>query len=247
MQHSESIAKVTAALAAAQLEIRNPSLDRTHPHFKTFRYASLGAHLDAVRGPLAKHGLILTQGLVSEGLHLSVTTMIAHESGEWIRSTVGMTLADNATAQNLGACATYLRRYSIAAMVLLTGDDDTDAEEDRQAKHEPKHEPRRDVFDPRPVAKPAPAPSRNWPKSGIGAVTTVRKVDRGNGIVAVLCSHPEFGDKWVSATAEMSGSLVDGGIVEMTWGTAKAGHTEAIEFLRRPAREDAPDGEELPF
>jgi hypothetical protein len=130
MIHSDTIGSLVGSLAKAQLEIRNPPLDSVNPHFRN-RYASLGAHLDAVRIPFANHGLILTQQVENDQGVVTVTTMIAHTSGEWIRSSVGMPLPDRATAQNLGSIVTYLRRYAIGSAVLLTGEEDNDAEEDR--------------------------------------------------------------------------------------------------------------------
>lgn len=247
MRNSETIGSLVAALAAAQLQTRNPLLDKAHPHFKGFRYASLGAHLDAIREPFARNGLVVAQGVTSEDLRVAVTTRIAHTSGEWMESTVSIALPEKATAQNLGAAVTYLRRYAIAAMCLLTGDDDTDAEENEDRGEKPAAKPaaraasNAAMFDPRPVAAPAapvaakPAAPR-WPKSGIGAVRISRIVARDGGVNAVLCEHPEHGSSWVSVP--VAWSVEDGRTVELTWGTAAGGHIEALEI--RGVSEEVP-------
>lgn len=258
MQQSESIAALVAALAKAQLEVRNPSLDRAHPHFKGFRYASLGSHIDAIREPFAKHGLIVTQGVNSEGDRVSVSTQIAHTSGEWIRATVGITLAERAKAQDLGAAVTYLRRYAIASIAMLTGDDDTDAEEDRDAKEpprreQPRQEPSRDVFDRTPVAqqrtaapavKTASAVGPKWPSTGSDVVRPRKIAPRGDGVTAVLCDHAVNGSQWVAFPETVAQSIREGEIIEISWRWNDRGFFES-DAAQKPMRpkKDA----EIPF
>lgn len=253
MQTSEQIGKLVTALALAQSQTSNPALDRAHPHFKGFRYASLGAHLDAIRAPFAANGLIVTQGVTSEGNHVSVTTMIAHSSGEWMRSSVGMTLPEKATAQNLGAVVTYLRRYAIASMCLLTGDDDTDADEDREARQPPRQEPRgapamppapapkpaqdrEALFGAKPVA-PAPKPAKGkgaWAADGMELVTIRKVVEREGGVRAVLCDHPEYGEAWVQFMPDVAGAAVENRRVELTWEFDDRGFVRAVEVRAAP-------------
>lgn len=252
MQTSEQIGKLVTALALAQLQTNNPALDKAHPHFKGFRYASLGAHLDAIRAPFAANGLIVTQGVTSEGNHVSVTTMIAHTSGEWMRSTVGMMLPEKATAQNLGAVVTYLRRYAIASMCLLTGDDDTDADEDREARQPPRTDSRPSptqspaaakiahdraaLFGDKPAAPAAkPAKARGaWPADGMELVTIRKVVDRDGGVKAALCDHPEFGESWVQFMPEVAGGAVENRRVELVWEFDDRGFVRAVEVRAAP-------------
>lgn len=255
MQTSETIGKLVTALALAQSQTSNPALDRAHPHYKGFRYASLGSHLDAIRAPFAANGLIVTQGVTSEGNAVSVTTMIAHSSGEWMRSAVGMTLPEKATAQNLGAVVTYLRRYAIASMCLLTGDDDTDADEDREARQPARPEPRpvvaaapvarqaapskaaaeRDaLFGDRPVAPSRAAPS-GWSPDGTEIVTMRKVVERDNGVRAVLCDHPTMGQSWVQFPAELAAAAVENRRCELAWEFNDNGnYMRAVEVRAAP-------------
>lgn len=264
MQQSENIGSLVAAMAKAQLEVRNPALDRAHPHFKGFRYASLGAHLDAIREPFARHGLIVTQGVESSDKGVSVTTMIAHGSGEWMRSSVGMDLPERATAQNLGAIVTYLRRYAIASIALLTGDDDTDADEDRIARApqpaaKPAQAPAKPAAAPQPVAAPKPAATASalfattpvgdapvkrgvalkpWGDAGADIVRVERIVDRDNGVSAVLCSHATEGQVWVSVPVHMIGAAKVGKTVDLAWAWNAAGFYEATRLSPAPTMSD---------
>jgi hypothetical protein len=257
MQTSEQIGKLVTALALAQSQTSNPALDRAHPHFKGFRYASLGAHLEAIRQPFAANGLIVAQGVTSEGNTVTVTTMIAHSSGEWMKSAVGMTLPEKATAQNLGAVVTYLRRYAIASMCLLTGDDDTDADEDREARQPQRPEPR-------PAPAPTPAPQRSaaaerdalfgaapkpsqqtaaWPADGTEVVTMRKVVDREGGVRAVLCDHPSAGQSWVQFPAELAQGAVLNKRCELTWEfDERGGFMRAVEVRAAPRMTEAMGG-----
>jgi hypothetical protein len=259
MQQSQTIGSLVGSLAKAQEEIKNPPLDSVNPHFKN-RYASLGAHLDAVRIPFAKQGLVLTQLVESEDNRVSVTTMIAHSSGEWISSMVSMPLPDRATAQNLGAIVTYLRRYAIGSIALLTGEEDTDAEQDRVARQQvqdkpkpaPKPEPRvaaeakpptpRDVFDATPVDKKAApaagaAKRKEWPRSGIDAVRPTKVIDRDEHRSAMLCEHGDaaFGSQWIAIPVSMVASVKMDKAIELTWTWNEVGmFREAVEIRPLP-------------
>lgn len=243
MRQSEAIGSLVAALAKAQQEVRNPPLDSVNPHFRN-RYASLGAHLDAIREPFARHGLVLMQSIGSEDGKVSVTTVVAHSSGEWMSGTVGMALPDKATAQNLGSIVTYLRRYSIGSMCLLTGEEDNDAEQDRVSRQDkpkveasaPKAVPQvksdkikavRELLDPHPSVS---AKKEAWPKDGIDLVTTVKIVERGDANNAVLFSHPSHGNCWVAVAKEMTASLKVERRVELSWKWNQAGFMEAVEI-----------------
>lgn len=226
MQQSETIGSLAGALAAAHAEIRNPPLDAVNPHFKN-RYATLAAHLDAIRGPLAKQGIALIQTIENDESRIAVVTTLAHKSGEWMRSSVSMAIPDRATAQNLGSLATYLRRYALAACCLIVGDADDDADGDRQMREEPRREPRRessrDLLDPTPKAKPAAkaaasAPTiGSWEEEGREVVTIRRRVDRDKGIVAVHAARADGRSEWVQMTTTQARSVEEGGRVELAW------------------------------
>jgi hypothetical protein len=126
MERTESIAQLAKALVAAQAELRNAPLDKANSHFGQ-RYASLASITDTVRPILARHGIASVQlaGTPEPG-KISVSTMLIHASGEYIRETMVIPIAGN--IQQAGSAITYLRRYALAAIAGVVGDDDDDAE-----------------------------------------------------------------------------------------------------------------------
>ena len=121
---SPSIAALAAALAKAQGAIEGAAKDRTNPHFGA-KYATLASCWDACRAPLAANGLAVVQRLAADKGMVSVETILAHSSGEWIRSTLTVP-ATKPDAQGIGSAVTYARRYSLSAMVGIAPDDDDD-------------------------------------------------------------------------------------------------------------------------
>ena len=139
MNRSDSIANFAKALALAQPHITNPPLDAVNPHFRS-RYATLAAHISAVRAPLAAQGISVVQSTRIDvpGAVVVVTSLI-HSSGEWISSEIA--LPCGATPQTYGSALTYARRYALAALVGIVGDEDDDANAATpQAKATPKPE-----------------------------------------------------------------------------------------------------------
>lgn len=125
MKSSDSIGALSAALAAAQAEMTNPIKEALNPHFKS-RYADLPAIVDAVRGPLTKHGIAFIQVTRMDANVLMVETVLAHaESGEWI-SSESPVIELPATQQAIGSALTYQKRYQLAAMCGVAGDSPDD-------------------------------------------------------------------------------------------------------------------------
>lgn len=122
VRRSDSIAALAAALSKAQGEIAGASKDKTNPHFKQ-KYADLASVWDACRAPLSKNGLAVMQPASASGPNVTVTTILAHSSGEWIEGELTMTAQQN-TPQGIGSCLTYARRYALASMVGVAPEDD---------------------------------------------------------------------------------------------------------------------------
>lgn len=123
MNTSPSIAAIAKAFAAAQLELENVTKDKTNPAFKS-QYATLAAVLDVVRPVMAKHGIAIIQAPGNNDAgQVTVTTTLAHESGEWMSSCVIVPTPKN-DAQGVGSAISYGRRYSLAAMCGVAQEDD---------------------------------------------------------------------------------------------------------------------------
>jgi hypothetical protein len=122
MNHSENINEIAKALALCQGEMSFASKDSLNPHFKS-RYADLSAVWDAIREPLSKHGLSVTQIVdIADGKPILIS-MLMHASGQWIKSVIPVINANN-TSQGQGSGLTYARRYALAALVGCVQDDD---------------------------------------------------------------------------------------------------------------------------
>ena len=118
---------LNSALVAALGELRNLPKDKVNPHFKS-KFTSLDSILDATRTVLAKHGLALSQEPVFEDGLAGVVTRIIHAGGECRESRLLLPLRDQ-SPQGAGGAITYARRYSAAAILGITSDEDLDGNE----------------------------------------------------------------------------------------------------------------------
>lgn len=129
MNKSESITKLAAALAKAQAEMPVVEMDAKNPFLK-YKYATLGAMIKTVRPILARHGFSVVQLPINDGDSIGVDTVLLHESGEWVEDAIVIPLEEQkglSQAQISGVAITYLRRYSLASLLGLYADEDTDA------------------------------------------------------------------------------------------------------------------------
>lgn len=126
--HSESIAKLAAAYCKAHAALSNPLKDATAQISagRAYHYAQLSSVIDHCRPTLAKCGLAITQHLNGEPGILRVTTILLHDSGEYLSSDATIALPPNCTPQQLGSATTYLRRYGYQAVLGLAAEDDDD-------------------------------------------------------------------------------------------------------------------------
>lgn len=127
MNHTSSIDLVAAALVAAIHDLVHPHPRGVNPRFKS-RYIELGDLTSAVRAACEPHGLAVLQ-MVEQGEtnHVSVRTVVIHQSGQYIESTAFHQLAKGGI-QDLGAAVTYLRRYALAGIFGIAGEPDDDGE-----------------------------------------------------------------------------------------------------------------------
>lgn len=125
---SPRIDQIVTALAQAQAVIKNPVVNKTATvHSKrtgrtyTFSYATLDQVLDAVRGPLAAHGLVIQQIVV--GLDLYV--VLAHTSGQWMRAYIRLAPEDSGP-QTFASELTAFRRHLVCGLLGISAEDDDD-------------------------------------------------------------------------------------------------------------------------
>ena len=148
MTTSDQTNELAAALAAAQGMMGGALKDSANPFFKS-KYADLASVWEACRGPLTTHGLSVVQfprteyhgtpeiyewtsraGETRAGVKVictvSVVTRLLHSSGQWLEDTASAVLPSG-DPQAVGSAITYLRRYSLQAVVGVAPEDD-DAE-----------------------------------------------------------------------------------------------------------------------
>ena len=129
--HSETLGALAAALARAQAKIKHALKDEKNPHFGS-DYAPLVNVVDASLPALSAEKIAVIQSPSADGNLVRMTTMLLHESGEWLESDVLQVQAKDAGPQSVGSCLTYLRRYQLSALVgVAPEDDDAEAAEGR--------------------------------------------------------------------------------------------------------------------
>ena len=186
---SEQINELAAALAKAQGMMKNAVMNRINPHFKS-QYADLASVLNAVRKPLAENALAVVQTMEIREGGMVLNTMLMHASGQWILTEYPLPSA--ARLQEMGSAQTYARRYSLAALVCNSADEDDDANgaesanqktsvNGRAARKPPQPQPNRmmdretgeitEPASPRPQPAEIPAPSGVVPTAPEGAGT----------------------------------------------------------------------------
>lgn len=124
MEMSESLTELGVALSKFQGEVNNVSKDKSGYGYK---YADLAQILDVVRPLLAKHGLSVVQMPGKSDSGVTVSTMVLHNSGQWIKSETQLpmdTAAKMSAAQAAGSVITYARRYALAAALGIAQEDD---------------------------------------------------------------------------------------------------------------------------
>ena len=119
---SVEINKLATALSKAQSEMKGAEKKSINPFFNS-GYADLHTVIESSFPHLTKHGLSVIQGNESKPGEFFVTTMLLHESGQWIKSKLKMPI-EKITAQSIGSTITYGRRYGLSAMVGISQYDD---------------------------------------------------------------------------------------------------------------------------
>lgn len=122
---SAGIGKLIEALAKASLSFEPIKKESENPFFKSY-YADLAAVIEATRKHLGANGIAVIQPPVRtvDG-KVEIITLMAHSSGEWIKSILEMT-PTKMDAQGVGSAITYGRRYSYSAILNVASEEDDD-------------------------------------------------------------------------------------------------------------------------
>ncbi len=141
VRRSGAVVKLAFALAKAQGEMKNPPKDSVNPHFRS-KYADLATVRDTVMPVLNRHGLSVLQLPCECDALPALTTILMHESGEWVETTM-LLRPSKMDPQGVGSALTYARRYSLQSIAGVAADEDDDGNAASR---------------PQPAAKPQPRP-----------------------------------------------------------------------------------------
>jgi hypothetical protein len=140
IEHSTELNELASALSKAQGQITGALKDSKNPFYKS-NYADLASVWDACRDQLSTNGLSVVQTNGNDNDRVTVTTMLIHSSGQWIRGTCSAKPSKD-DAQSTGSVITYLRRYGLAAIVGVAQiDDDAYAGSGKNQKEQTKITP----------------------------------------------------------------------------------------------------------
>lgn len=146
MERSEQINDLAAALAKAQAAFV-PVGKTGNNAFLQSKYVTLDSIIEMTRKPLSDAELSYTQMLDGDGESLPIlTTMLMHSSGQWLSSGVIVrAISGKGTneLQELGRSITYMKRYTLAAMLGVSSDEDTDGHGAKPAPKRQQKQPSR--------------------------------------------------------------------------------------------------------
>lgn len=137
---SQEIKELVSSLAKAQRIMKPAIYNRINPHFKS-RYADFASCMEACRIPLSDNGLAVIQSCETIDGKISLITMLAHVSGQWMKSEFPI-IPSKMDSQAIGSAMTYAKRYSLCGMIGIVadeeGDDDGEAAMGRNKTESPK-------------------------------------------------------------------------------------------------------------
>jgi len=194
---TEDITNLATALAQAQAEMGSARKDGKNPHFRS-TFATLASVVEAVKGPLANHGLAYVQMIHSEDGKVGIETRLYH-GAESLTSPILWLPYDNqkgrSTAQAIGSAITYGRRYQLMAMLGIPQEDDdgNDAGRDgRAAAREQARAQDRGNIRLRETVKLATRPANQTKAGNVVAVGAGEPIETDNakeGDIWVDCSE----------------------------------------------------------
>lgn len=227
------------ALRAALLKARQ-SFEAVHKDGKSNRnrYATLGAVLEAVEGPLADNGLYITQSAVPMEHGWAMQTRVEHIDGGELVGIVPMLLDPPGSGINpmqaAGSAISYARRYGLMTLLSLVAEDD-----DAQTAFRPQQAaPRYEAPPARPQAPPqrqsAPPPNDDYDDHPApSSQGDDRPPQTGRQLYAWVCKRQDAGaDKLLfklNNWAKREG--IGGKMVDWTSGEVAAVHHYARELL----------------
>lgn len=177
MNTSESLSNIAAALCKVQASIQPALKEAKNPHLGN-KYADLGSVWDACREALIQNNvMVLQMPTTDEPGYIGLTTRLLHSSGEWVEGAFRVPAQDvktkAETAQAVGSALTYMRRYSLAAALGITQEDD-----DGHAASQPRQA--------QAAQRPAPQPVQRAQAASKPAPTATEHAGKASGEVIAI-------------------------------------------------------------
>lgn len=122
---SKEINELIPALLKAQKKMGSAKKDSDNPFFKS-KYANFNSVLEACKDQLNDAGIAILQPTSVVGEQTHVSTVLVHESGQWIKAT--MIALEARDMQKSGSSVSYARRYTLQSLVAIPTSDDDDGE-----------------------------------------------------------------------------------------------------------------------
>ena len=110
-------------LIKVQAALESVGKSSLNPHFKN-KYANLTDILSVVKPALNKNNFFLTQKILIKDSNEVLKTEITHKSGQILESEAPLNVADRNNPQKYGSAITYMRRYSLTALLGIEEEDD---------------------------------------------------------------------------------------------------------------------------
>lgn len=130
MNKSETIGQLIVAIAKAKRNF-NPIIKNKSINFAgtQIAYADMQSMIESTETALGDAGLAVFQVVHPEEGYVIVESILAHESGEFISSTIKLPTNKGAknSSQDYGGLVTYARRYSYMGLLCISPCDDSDA------------------------------------------------------------------------------------------------------------------------
>lgn len=130
MKRSETQSEIFKALVKFHKNIIQPKKDANNPFFDS-KYVPLENLTEVIDKVAPEFGLTYIQEDLTDtdkGM-VGVTTLLIHESGEWIELEPLFLKADKQTAQGYGSAITYARRYALSSAFGIASETDDDGNE----------------------------------------------------------------------------------------------------------------------
>ncbi|QTY16913.1 ERF family protein [Virgibacillus pantothenticus] len=128
--------EIAQAFSKAWAELENPKHNTTvkvntkSGGSYTFEYTDLGGIFDEAKRVFKENEISIMQNAstreINGNLMISVETMLLHSSGQWIKSDP-LQMPCSTNMQDMGGQITYMKRYSLSALIGIATEKDDDA------------------------------------------------------------------------------------------------------------------------